>query len=492
MVVTSELFSTKTADHYVRTMTQGIDVLARHLAAVDSPTSGRTPADVEPVVRAVDLDAPLHDVGAALSELERVYLEDAVWFHDPGYAAHLNCPVVVPALLAELFVSSVNSSLDTWDQSGGATFVERHLVDWTTGRLGLGPDADGVFTSGGTQSNLQALLMARGQTFLTGDVDPGETFAAALSRFRIFASGESHFSVRKSATLLGLGQGAVTTVATDERRRLDPDALDIALDNARAQGLVPMAVVATAGTTDFGVVDPLPEIAEVCRRHGVWLHVDGAYGGGLMTSLRYRHLLDGIEHADSVTVDYHKTFFQPVSASAVLVRHADTLRHVTYHADYLNPRTANLPNQVDKSLQTTRRFDALKLWLTLRVMGADQVGEYLDATLDLARATHEMLALDPELEVAAEPVLSTLVLRYRPQGVGEALADDVNPRIRTALAQDGRFMVAGTVADGRRWLKLTLLNPETTPADVARILDAVREKGRELLDDLHAFEEVGR
>ena len=490
--MTSELFSTRTADHYVRTMTQGIEAVARRLATVDAPTSGRTPADVEPVVRGVDLDAPLHDVAAAIEELERVYLDDAVWFHDPGYAAHLNCPVVVPALLAELFVSSVNSSLDTWDQSGGATFVERHLVDWTAARLGLGPDADGVFTSGGTQSNLQALLMARGQTFLTGDVDPSDTFAGALSQFRIFASGESHFSVRKSATLLGMGQDAVTTVATDQHRRLDPDALDAALGNAVARGLVPMAVVATAGTTDFGVVDPLAEVAEVCRRHGVWFHVDAAYGGGLMTSLRYRHLLDGIEHADSVTVDYHKTFFQPVSASAVLVRHADTLRHVTYHADYLNPRTANLPNQVDKSLQTTRRFDALKVWMTLRVMGADQIGEYLDTTLDLAREGHRLLLADPELEVAAAPVVSTLVFRFRTAAMSEALADEVNPRIRTALARDGRVMVAGTVADGRRWLKLTLLNPETTTHDLAHILAAVREKGRELLEDLPAVEEANR
>ena len=141
-----------------------------------------------------------------------------------------------------------------------------------------------------------------------------------------------------------------------------------------------MAVVATAGTTDFGSIDPLPEIAELCARPGVWMHVDAAYGCGLLASRRHRDLLDGIERADSVTVDYHKSFFQPVSSSALLVRDGGTLRHATYHADYLNPRRMveeRIPNQVDKSLQTTRRFDALKLWLTLRVMGADAVGDAL-------------------------------------------------------------------------------------------------------------------
>ena len=145
-----------------------------------------------------------------------------------------------------------------------------------------------------------------------------------------------------------------------------------------------MAVVATAGTTDFGAIDPLTAVAGLCAAYGAWLHVDAAYGGGLLASPTRRHLLDGIEHADSVTVDYHKTWFQPVSSSALLVRDGRHLGHVTWHADYLNPKDAEHPNQVDKSLQTTRRFDALKLWLTLRIMGPDTIGGYVDDVIDLA------------------------------------------------------------------------------------------------------------
>jgi L-2,4-diaminobutyrate decarboxylase len=485
--VDHHLFSPANAEHYATTMRRGIDVLTDHLARVDRPFSGRDVDAVARAVDAVDLERPV-DVETALAELRDVYLDDAVWFHDPGYAAHLNCPVVVPALLAELFVSAVNSSLDTWDQSAGGTLIERRLVDWTAARIGLRDGADGVFTSGGTQSNLQALLMARGETFLRGHVDPGLAYADSLARFRVFCSRDAHFSVQKSATILGLDADAVVPVDVDARHRMDPVALERALHDGVARGLVPMAVVATAGTTDLGAIDPLPAVADLCAEHGVWMHVDAAYGGGLLVSSRRRQRLLGIERADSVTVDFHKTFFQPVSASAVLVRDAGALRHVTYHAEYLNPRTANLPNQVDKSLQTTRRFDALKLWTTLRVMGAEAIGDGFDTVIDLAHATADWVRDQPDLRLRAEPELSTVLLRYQPDGVDDDHADDLNPRIRRALWGDGRAVVAGTKVDGRSWLKLTLLNPATTIDDVVTVLQRVRSAGDDLLE--HDREEV--
>ncbi|MET1036619.1 MAG: aspartate aminotransferase family protein, partial [Aeromicrobium sp.] len=447
-------------------------------------------AEVSMRVDDVDLDRPLGDLADALAEVQSVYLEDAVWFHEPRYLAHLNCPVVIPALVAEVLVSSVNSSLDTWDQSAGGTHIERRLIDWTAARVGFGVRADGVFTSGGTQSNLQALLVARGQAYLSGDTDVAETLAQTSARFRVFASRDSHFSVQKSASILGLGTDAVVTIPTDRRRRMDPWALDAAIREARAAGLVPMAVVATAGTTDFGSIDPLDRIADVCAERGVWMHVDAAYGGGLLVSTRRRHLLDGIERADSVTIDFHKTFFQPVSSSAVILRDGDDLRHVTYHADYLNPRSSVQPNQVDKSLQTTRRFDALKLWLTLRTMGADAIGDYVDDVIDLAASGYDLLRDDPELEVVTEPTLSTLVFRFRPAGLSDDAADAVNPDIRRRIAGGGSAVIAGTTVDGRAWLKLTMLNPETTVGDVRAVLDLVRETGHELVDALRAAEGV--
>ncbi|OIV35230.1 pyridoxal-dependent decarboxylase [Mangrovactinospora gilvigrisea] len=467
------LLNNGTADAYREAVTGTVERLAKALGAVERPFTGATPGDLAPATDAVDLDTPAASADAALDELADLYLRDAVWFHHPRYLAHLNCPVVIPAVAGESVLAAVNSSLDTWDQSAGGTLIERRLVDWTAQRLGLGESADGVFTSGGTQSNLQALLLAREEAC--------ERIAAAsriplrrpeiLPRLRILASDCSHFSVVKAARVLGLGDDAVVTVPTGADRRMRTVALARELDRLAARGLVPMAVVATAGTTDFGSIDPLPQIAELAARHGAWLHVDAAYGCGLLVSRRpeRRALLAGIERADSVTVDYHKSFFQTVSSSAVLVRDARTLRHAGYHADYLNPAGGGNPNQVDKSLQTTRRFDALKLWLTLRTMGPDGIGALFDDVLDLAVEAHALVDADPRFAVAAEPALSTLVFRWT--GGPPELLDAANRHARAALAASGAGLVAGTVADGAAQLKFTLLNPETTAKDIAAVLD---------------------
>ncbi|MES4891438.1 lysine decarboxylase DesA [Streptomyces sp. NPDC096012] len=472
----SHLLNGLTAERYRRSVTDGVERVAAKLATTDRPFTGVTVDALSPRIDAIDLDRPLGDTTAVLDELEDVYLRDAVYFHHPRYLAHLNCPVVIPAVLAEAVLSAVNSSLDTWDQSAGGTLIERRLVDWTTARIGLGPAADGVFTSGGTQSNLQALLLAREEA-KTDD----------LSELRVFASEVSHFSVQKSAELLGLGQDRVVSVPVDHDKRMQTVALAHELERCRRDGLVPMAVVATAGTTDFGSIDPLPEIAELCEQYGAWMHVDAAYGCGLLASLKYRDRIAGIEHADSVTVDYHKSFFQPVSSSAVLVRDADTLRHATYHAEYLNPRRTvreRIPNQVDKSLQTTRRFDALKLWMTLRTMGADGIGQLFDEVCDLARQGWQLLAADPRYDVVVEPTLSTLVFRYVPAAVTDpARIDRANLHARKALFASGDAAVAGTKVGGRHYLKFTLLNPETTTADIAAVLDLLAGHAEQYLGE---------
>lgn len=472
----SHLLNDTTAEHYRRSVTQGVERVAAKLAATDRPFTGITVDALAPRIDAIDLDRPLHDTAAVLDELEDVYLRDAIYFHHPRYLAHLNCPVVIPAVLGEAVLSAVNSSLDTWDQSAGGTLIERKLIDWTTARIGLGPAADGVFTSGGTQSNLQALLLAREEA-KTGD----------LAALRVFASEVSHFSVQKSAKLLGLGPDAVVPIPVDQDKRLQTVALAHELARCTEAGLVPMAVVATAGTTDFGSIDPLPEIAELCEQYGAWMHVDAAYGCGLLASLKYRDRIDGIERADSVTVDYHKSFFQPVSSSAVLVRDAATLRHATYHAEYLNPRrmvTERIPNQVDKSLQTTRRFDALKLWMTLRVMGADGIGRLFDEVCDLAAEGWKLLAADPRFDVVVEPNLSTLVFRYIPAAVTDpAEIDRANLYARKALFASGDAVVAGTKVAGRHYLKFTLLNPETTTADITAVLDLIAGHAEQYLGE---------
>jgi L-2,4-diaminobutyrate decarboxylase len=455
-----EMLTNATAARYRDLVGSTVDRLADRVAGVTTPTTSTSAAQLRDRVAAIDLDGVPLGTDQALAELDELFVREAVWFHHPGSLAHLNCPVALPAVAAEAVLAAVNPSVDTWDQSRIGTEIERHVVDWLARRIGFAA-GDGIFTSGGSQSNLQALLIARERVEQRAPRGPHTVFTTA----------ETHFSIAKSARLLGIGQ--VRIVPTDAAGRMVPAALAEAIAETRAAGRTPLAVVATAGTTDRGVIDPLEPVADVCDLEDVWLHVDAAYGCGLLVSPTRRHLLDGIERADSVTTDLHKSFFQPVSSSALLVRDPADLRRIAWHADYLNPEDAAEPNQVDKSLQTTRRFDALKLWATLRATGADAIGGAFDAVIDLAEATHAIVAEHQDLQLVAPTQLSTVLFRWQPAGMSDAEADALVAPLRAALLAEGKVLVAKTVIDGRPCNKLTLLNPETTPEQMRTSLDHV-------------------
>ncbi len=466
----SELLTSSTADLYRSLVSQTASRVAARFAETAQPSSGASRAELQSLVDAVDLDVAGVGTPSAIREIDELFLAHAVWFHHPAYAAHLNCPVALPAVAAESVLAAVNPSVDTYDQSTVGTLMERRLIDTAAGWVGF-TTGDGVFTSGGTQSNLHALFLAR-EAAIAKSAAPRSD---ALPRLVVFATASSHFSVGKSALLLGLAEDAVIEVADDGEGRMLPAALDHAVAAARAAGRLPMAVVATAGTTDRGVIDPLARIADVCDGHDLWLHVDAAYGCGLLVSRRRRHLLTGIERARSVTVDFHKSFFQPVSSSALLVREPRDLVAGAWHADYLNPLENEEPNQVDKSLQTTRRFDALKLWVSLRALGADRIGEMFDAVIDLAALAGDLVEADPALELVGRTQLSTVLFRAHPDGSDPSEQDALVAGIRRVLFESGRALVAKTVIDGRPCLKLTLLNPETTLDDVRAILEMVKD-----------------
>ncbi|MES1926231.1 aspartate aminotransferase family protein [Salinisphaera sp. T31B1] len=492
------LFDSASLNDYRAAMESAVATASQAMAAAERVFSGVAPQKLAPTFAGIDLDDGGQGLTAALAELGPLYLDHAVYFHHRRYVAHLNCPITTSSLAAEAVASALNTSMDTWDQSGGATFIEQTLIAWTATRAGLGERADGIFTSGGTQSNLMAMLLAR-EHCCAARHGPGWVQRHGLppeaSRFRIFASEVGHFSIRKAAALLGLGHEAVVPVSVDAGWRMDSDALAAAIDASRAAGECPIAVVATFGSTDFGSLDDVRATAAICRAHGLWLHVDAAYGGGLLVSPSRRHECRALSEADSVTVDYHKSFFQPVACSALIVADGRGLAHVTHHSDYLNPREAaeaGTPDQVNKSLQTTRRFDALKLWLTLRADGADAIGRAFDQTLSLARATYRLMLAEPRFELLHRPALGTIVFRFRPwMTVASERLDALNDAIRTELARRGEVMIAATRVYGRRYLKFTLLNPATGLDDMAEILALIVAAGERLAEGLHGQTPAG-
>lgn len=387
--------------------------------------------------------------------------------------AHLHCPVALPALAAEVLISATNQSLDSWDQSPFATLVEERVLAWLTAFAELPETASGSFTSGGSQSNMTALYLASEQYG-----------GAARRKGVIFTSAQAHFSIRKSAAVLGFQPEAVMTVATDNEGRMSASALGQAINDAEAQGLLPFAVVATAGTTDLGAIDPLSDIADITSSRGLWLHVDAAYGGGLLFS-QHRHRIRGIERANSVALDFHKMLFQPISCGALLLRDGAKFAPLAMKADYLNPEVSvfgDVPNYVESSLQTTRRSDALKVLMTLRSIGRDGLDALICKTLENTVAAAASVQSRDYLQLAQQPSLSTVLFRYVSKH-GAERSDDITLAVRAELFRSGTAALATTVHEGRVYFKLTLLNPNSTPDVIDRVLDAVGTMARELEND---------
>lgn len=435
-----------------------LDALARGRADRGGPVPRATPGQVaRSVDEALGHDPlPVHGVGEAeaLADLVRTVAAGAADPADPRCAGHLHCPPLPVAVAADLAASALNQSLDSWDQAPAATALEERVVTTLAALAGF-PDGAGVLTTGGTGSTYTALLLARD---------------AAPQPIRVYASTVAHFSAERAATLLGLP--AVVPLPVDGARRMDVAALRDALVSAPTRERP--VVVATAGTTDFGSIDPLSDVAEATHAAGGWLHVDAAYGGGLLFSDRRRALLEGLSEADSVTLDLHKLGWQPAAAGVLLTRERDAFAPLHRRAAYLNPaddEVEGYTSLLGRSLRTTRRADVLKVAVTFRALGREGLGRLVDACCDLARHAADGVHARPELELTAEPVISTVVFRYRG-------SDEVNARLRRRLLREGAAVVGRTEVDGRVHLKLTLLNPEATAADVDALLDLVVSAGR--------------
>jgi len=481
------LFCELNIQKYQNVMQKAQKSVVAFLEENNQPFSGVSPKALRKQFENINLnDLPMDD-DEVFEEVRMLYTQHAIAFHHPKYVAHLNCPVVIPALAAEMLISAINSSLDTWDQSAGGTLMEQKLIDWTCHEIGFGKNADGIFTSGGSQSNLMGMLLARDHYSIKhfNHNIKKKGLPENAHRFRIFVSEMAHFSIQKSASILGLGEQAVVKVKTDRTFKMSSILLEDAIEKEIKNGNIPIAVVATAGTTDFGNIDPLLPISEIAGKHQMWFHVDAAYGCGLLLTEKHRHLLNGIEAADSVTVDYHKSFFQPVSSSGFLVKNSDYFSLITHYADYLNPKDHDenqIPNQVNKSIQTTRRFDALKLWFTLRMIGKKELGSYMERNIITAREAAALLESDPYFELLNHSDISALVFRYSADPFRTFDLNRINTYIKSQLYKNGNALVAGTKVNGQFYLKFTILNPLTTIEDIHTILNIIKQYGNEYIE----------
>jgi len=424
---------------------------------------------------------------AAIERAIEYFLKDSLSVHHPQCVAHLHCPSLVVSQAAEVLINATNQSMDSWDQSPSATIIEIKLIEWLRAQVGYPAGDAGVFTSGGTQSNLMGLMLARDAFYQRqGHSVQQHGITGDLRKIKVLCSENAHFSVQKNMALLGHGYQSVVQVKSDQYARMDVLDLKAKLAQAEANGEQILAIVATAGTTDAGAIDPLREIAGIAAKHNIWVHVDAAWGGALLLSEKYRDYLDGLELVDSVTLDFHKQYFQTISCGAFLLKDERHYELMRYQAAYLNSEfdeEAGVPNLVSKSLQTTRRFDALKLWMGLEALGQKQYAAIIDHGVTLAQDVAKFVTSEPRLELVMQPQLASVLFRYRPEQLTDTAQIALfNQRIGDALLDSGRANVGVTENQGVTCLKLTLLNPTVTLEDVKVLLALVEKTANQLLN----------
>lgn len=477
---------------YQRSMETAVQAVSNWLQNEKMYTGG----SIKQLRSEIAFNPPKEGLGVAksLDRLIELFLNKSLKVHHPHSLAHLHCPTMVTSQIAEVLINATNQSMDSWDQSPAGSLMEVQLIEWLREKVGYDKGQAGVFTSGGTQSNLMGVLLARDACIAKHwkNADGTEWSVQrdgippdAMQKVKVVCSENAHFSVQKNMAMMGMGFQSVVTVPCNENAQMDTNALEATLAKLYLEGKVVACVVATAGTTDAGAIDPLKAIRAITNKFGVWLHVDAAWGGALLLSNEYRHFLDGIELTDSITLDFHKHFFQSISCGAFLLKDENEYRYIDYKADYLNSEydeEHGVPNLVAKSLQTTRRFDALKLWFTVEALGENLYGSMIDHGVKLTRAVADYIKATDSLELLVEPQFASVLFRVVPQGYPTEFVDALNQNVADELFARGEANIGVTKVNNIQSLKMTTLSPIATLENVQALLAQVLSEAERIKD----------
>lgn len=381
----------------------------------------------------------------------------------PRFHAYIPGPSSFPGALGAMLAAATNPFVGTW--LGGATIsaLELTVIRWIAEMLDYDPTAAGLFTSGGSMANLTALAAAR---------------AACLDRTgqpAIYVSEEGHASVTRAAAVLGFEQSTLRTVPVDSSFRMDLAALQAMIEEDLGLGRLPLCVVANAGTTNLGVVDPLSEISDVCREHGIWFHVDAAYGGFAALTSTGKQLLAGMSAADSLTLDPHKWLYCPMGIGCVLVRNREALKMAfATSGDYLKDLSTEEVNFYEYGPELSRPARVLPVWMVIRSAGRDQLAHQISEDMRLARLAADLLAEDERLEVIP-PTLSVVGFRHRlRRGETEHERADRDTRLMEETLASGELMLSTTLVGGQSTLRLVVMNHRTTEEDIRHSVSRIR------------------
>lgn len=443
---------------------RALDIVLRHYEHDrDAPvTRAITRTEAERLLR-----TPPPERGTPVNELLDILTRDVFPYgfqtDHPRFYSFVPSPSNFVSVIGDLLTSGQNLFAGHWMAAAGAAQIELIVIDWLKELVGFPADGAGILVSGGSMANLSAVAAAR-EVRLGG---PNE-------RAVVYCSDQTHSSVAKGLRVIGFRPEQRRTVATDESLRLSMPALDAAIREDRAAGRVPFCVVANAGTTNTGAVDPLGPLADLCAREKLWLHVDGAYGAAAVITPRGKAALAGLERADSVTLDPHKWLFQPFEIGCLLVRDASVLARAfrvedTDHPDYLTDVVRHVKHDVnfyEHGVQLTRSFKALKLWLSLRAFGLVEFRRAIDVGFDMADAAERLLRADGRWEIVTASQMGIITFRWRDAAKSPAEIDAITTRTVDLMREDGYALVMSTALRGRPALRLCPIHPATREDEI--------------------------
>ncbi|MDX6533195.1 MAG: aromatic-L-amino-acid/L-tryptophan decarboxylase [Gaiellales bacterium] len=451
-------------------LVEASDWVASYLREVgDRPVLPKVaPGEIE---RRLPAAAPAEgeSLGEILADFDSLILPGITHWNHPSFFAYFATTGSGPGIVGELLASALNANAMLWRTSPAATELEQVTVRWVLQMLGMPEGWFGQITDTASTSTLLALAAAREAAGL--DIRRrGMAGRDDLAPLRVYTSAEAHSSVEKACIVLGIGQEGLTKIPVDEQFRMRPDLLARAIEADRAEGVRPVAVVATVGTTSTTSVDPVPEIAEVCAANDLWLHVDAAYGGAAGLVESHRHLLAGVEAADSMVFNPHKWMFTPVDCSLLYTAHPETLRAAfSVVPFYLTSGEPDVVNLMDYGIALGRRFRALKLWMVIRAYGRDGLAELVGGHIELARRLAGEVESAPGWELLAPVPFSTVCFRAHPEGVDdEAELDRLNERLVERVNASGIAFVSHTKVAGRFAIRMAIGNIATTWEHVER------------------------
>jgi aromatic-L-amino-acid decarboxylase len=415
------------------------------------------------------------------SDFERILVPGLTHWNHPGFFAYFAITGSGPGVLAEMLSAALNVQAMLWRTSPSATELEEVTLTWLRKLLRLPDTFEGVIYDTASISTLHALAAAR-ERHVPGVRTRGLAGRDDLPRVRIYCSDQTHSSIDKSVITLGFGQESLSKIESDDLYRMKPDGLARAVAADRSAGWLPLAVVATVGTTSSTSVDPVKEIAAFCRNEGIWLHVDAAYAGVAAMVPGYEWVLDGADQADSLVVNPHKWLFTPFDLSAFYTPHMNVVRAAfSLTPEYLKTvEAAPVRNLMDTGIQLGRRFRALKLWMILRHFGANGLRARLAEHMRLARLFADWVDASSDFERLAPAPFSVVCFRARPRRLPEAEVDALNERLLDSINRTGEIFISHTKLGGRYTLRLAIGNLHTTEKHVARAWELLRDHAAQL------------